>query len=63
MQWALWRGLRWFLRRLLLGRGGLTLNAVRLEAAASRLRNPDHLRRPAATVAARHTLSTPGFSQ
>ena len=43
--------------------GGLTPDAVRLEAAAGRLRNPDHLRRPAATVGAQETLSTPGLSQ
>ena len=43
--------------------GGLTPNAVRLDPAAGRLRNPDHLRRPAATAGAAETLSTQGLSQ
>ena len=43
--------------------GGLTPNAVRLNSAAGRLRNPDHLRRPAATLGAAEALSTQGLSQ
>ena len=43
--------------------GGLTPNAVRLNPAAGRLRNPDHLRRPAATAGAAEALSTQGLSQ
>ena len=42
---------------------GLTPNEVRLNPAAGRLRNPDHLRRPAATAGAAETLSTQGLSQ
>ena len=41
---------------------GLTADAVRLNPAAGRLRNPDQLRRPAASTGAAATLSTPGLS-
>ena len=43
--------------------GGLTPNAVRLNPAAGRLRNPGQLRRPAAAVSAQHTPSIPRLSQ
>jgi len=43
--------------------GGLTPNAVRRNPAAGRLRNPDHLRRPAAIAGAADAISTQGLSQ
>lgn len=43
--------------------GGLTPEMVRLNPAAGRRRNPDQLRRAAATAGAAETLSTPGLSQ
>ena len=42
---------------------GLTPAAVRMNPAAGRLRNPDQLRRPAATAVAEETVSTQGLSQ
>ena len=46
--------------RLRSAHGVLTPNAVRLNPAAGRLRNSDHLRRPAATLGAAEALGTGG---